>query len=186
MNIKYIVGTVAVAATLGLGVHKGLSQVNAPVNTPNVPVGSAHPGLTVSPMPGYAPNYGPPTTDDSLNLSNMALMGYLDPDYYGYVNRPKPSVYNVSFGPYDIPRTTDSLTTRRLSGNRVSFQWQGEPRAVKNIAFALLDQNNKVIKQQVITSPPASSTLTRTVKTTAYSVTITYINGMTNTIISPL
>lgn len=168
-KFKYLIGTTAAVAAIGLGVHQGLSQTNWQSNWP--PMGPRVVG------PGLAPNVGQPPDPSSLSYYG---------NYYEDYFLPRTNPYNVSFGPNDIPRTSDSITTKLVSGNRVSFQWQGEPRAVRNITFALLDKNNATVSKQVITNLPASATLTKTAKTTGYSVTITYINGTSNTIVSPL
>jgi hypothetical protein len=73
-----------------------------------------------------------------------------------------------------------------MTGTSVSFQWDGEPRAVKSITFELLDKNNGVVSKQVVTKQPTKATLKKTAKTTGYSINIEYINGMTNTVVSPL
>lgn len=90
------------------------------------------------------------------------------------------------FGMNDIPRTSDTIEASLESDNQIRIRWQGEPRAVARIRFALLDKNRSVIQQQTITSPPAEARLRRTKETAYYQVVVEYINGTTTTVVSPL
>lgn len=90
------------------------------------------------------------------------------------------------FGVNDIPRTSDTIEASLESDNQIHIRWQGEPRAVARIRFALLDKNRKVIQQQTITSPPAEARLRSTKETAYYQVVVEYINGTTTTVVSPL
>ena len=96
------------------------------------------------------------------------------------------NLFSVSFGPRDIPRTSDTIEARLESNGKVWIGWQGEPRAVKQITFALLDKNRKPIKQAVISRPPAQASLPATRQTAYYGVIVEYINGTTTSVISPL
>ena len=164
MKAKYVLVTVFALAALGLTIHRGFTQ-----STPVV-VG-----------PGVAPNVGTPADPNALKYYGGYYEPYYDPTLYAPVANP----YNVFFGANDIPRTPDKITTK-LTGTSVAFQWDGEPRAVKSITFELLDKNNAVISKQVVTNLPTRATLKKTAKATGYSVNIIYINGMTNSVVSPL
>lgn len=96
------------------------------------------------------------------------------------------NLFNVSFGPRDIPRTSDTIEARLESNGKVWIGWQGEPRAVNRITFALLDKNRKPIKQETISRPPAEVSLPATKQTAYYGVIVEYINGTTTSVISPL
>jgi|SRR5579871_5057754 len=102
------------------------------------------------------------------------------------LSSPTGNRYNVSFGPGDIPRTSDTIEARLESGGKVGLSWQGEPRAVKQITFALLDKNRKPIRQETISKPPAAVSLPAPRQTAYYAVIVEYINGTTTSVISPL
>ena len=164
IKAKYGLTAVIAVLAIGVGVHNGLTQ------TPPIIIG-----------PGTAPNVGTPTNSNSLGYYG----GYYGENNDDYLTEPRKSLYNVSFGPTDIPRTDDSISTK-VTGTTVAFQWSGEPRAVQTITFSLLDKNNGVIAKQIITKLPTKATLKKTAKTTGYSVNITYINGLRTNIVSPL
>lgn len=95
-------------------------------------------------------------------------------------------VFNVSFGPRDIPRTSDVIEARLEKDGKVWIGWQGEPRAVNRITFALLDKNRKIVKEQTIYRPPAETRLARTKQAAFYAVCVEYINGTSTTVVCPL
>jgi hypothetical protein len=167
MKIKYVLMVVTALFALGFAMHRGFTQ--APPLGPTI-VG-----------PGLAPNVGTPVDPRSLSYYGGYYGGYdAEPSYSSAV-----SLYNVSFGPQDIPQTSSRITTK-LTSSTLSFQWDGEPRAIQSITVSLTDKNNTVISKQVITALPAKATLKRTSKATGYSVNIQYINGMSSNIVSPL
>ncbi len=175
-NIKYVLGTALAVASLAVIIPKAKTQTAPP---PTFHSG----GLTIIPGGGY----GSAPVVIGPNGMQRITPG-LDPygwfDFTGDFSMP--NAYNVSFGPNDIPRTSDTITARKEANNRLYVRWQGEPRAVRNITFALLDGNNRVVSQQTITSLPTEARLLRTAKTASYSVTVQYINGTTTSIVSPL
>ncbi|HZT41504.1 MAG TPA: hypothetical protein VFA07_04920 [Chthonomonadaceae bacterium] len=118
-------------------------------------------------------------------LYNAYLNGVPGSGNGAYGNQSR-NFYNVSFGPRDIPRTSDTIEARLESNGKVWIGWQGEPRAVKQITFALLDKNRKPIKQETISRPPAEASLPATKQTAYYGVIVEYINGTTTSVISPL
>jgi hypothetical protein len=163
MKIKYILGVAATVLALGIAMHRGLTQ------SPPVIVG-----------PGYAPNMG--TAPDPNGLS------YYGGFYGGYDQPPRTypvSMYDVHFGPEDIPQTSSSISTKMSSGN-VTIEWKGEPKAIQSITIALLDKNGGVVSSKLITSLPTRATLKKTPKEVAYKVAVQYINGLNNTVTSPL
>ncbi|HLK58820.1 MAG TPA: hypothetical protein VKU00_19765 [Chthonomonadaceae bacterium] len=175
-KIKYVLGAAVAVLSLAVIAPSAETQLAPP------PYHSG--GLTIVPTSGY----GAPVVIAGPNgmqrvTPNLDPNGYFEYDAY---SMPPTNLYNVSFGPTDIPRTSDAVSVRKESNNRLFMQWQGEPRAVRSITFALLDTNNKVIRQQVITDLPAEARLTRTTKTTGYRVTIQYINGTVTNMTSPL
>ena len=90
------------------------------------------------------------------------------------------------YGSTAIPRTSETIDARIDKDNRLDIRWSGEPRAVTRIRFALLDKNKSPIKEQVITRLPAAARLAITSKTSYYEVQVTYLNGTTTSVISPL
>lgn len=131
-------------------------------------VGSPNGGVT--PYGGYA--YG-----------GYNAPGYLPPAAAaGYVR----GAYNTVIGPNDIPRTNDAILVNKLGTKRVELAWQGQPRAVKQITFSLLNKNMEPLASKTITAEPARATLTRSPKATYYRVTVQYINGTLNRITSAL
>jgi hypothetical protein len=167
MKTKNVLMTVTALCALGFAMHRGLTQ--PPSLAPTV-VG-----------PGYAPNVGTPVDPRSLSYYGGYYGGYnAEPTYNSAVN-----LYNATFGPSDIPQTSSTITTK-LNTNTFSFKWEGDPRAVRTITVALVDKNNAVISKQVLTAMPAKVSLKRTSKATGYTVNIAYINGLSNTIVSPL
>ena len=176
-KFKYGVGAALAVISLAIIAPKAKTQSNPP------PVYHSG-GLTIVPGNGYGDTPAVIGPGGMQRVSpDVDPYGYYD--YTGDYNYPA-NPYNVSFGSNDIPRTSDKITARKESNNRLYMQWQGEPRAVRNITFAVLDSNNKVIRQQTISALPAEARLTRSTKTTAYSVTINYINGTSTSIVSPL
>jgi hypothetical protein len=167
MKIKHVMMVVTALFALGFAMHRGLTQYAPP--TPTV-VG-----------PGLAPNVGTPVDPRSLSYYGGYYGGYNPEASYSSAA----SLYNVSFGPQDIPQTSSKITTK-LTSSTLSFLWEGEPRAIQSITVSLVDKNNSVISSKVITAMPAKATLKRTTKATSYSVNIQYINGLSNTIASPL
>jgi hypothetical protein len=167
MKIKYVMMTMAALFALGFAMHRGLTQV---------------PGLGPTVIgPGLAPNVGTPVDPRSLSYYGGYYGGYEEePSYSSSV-----SLYNVTFGPQDIPQTASKITTK-LTTNYVTVQWDGEPRAVKTITIALTDKSNVVLTKQTITAMPARVSLKRTSKATGYTVNITYINGLSSSVVSPL
>ena len=168
MKVKNVLIAVAAIFALGFTMHRGFTQ-SALVNPPTVV------GPGVLPQPGEAPD---PRT---LSYYGGYFGGYEPASFYSRAA----SVYNVTFGPEDIPQTSSKVTTK-MNSSSVSLSWEGEPRAIKSITFALTDKGNNVISKQVITTLPVKATLKRTTKTTGYTVNVLYINGMSNTIVSPL
>jgi len=90
------------------------------------------------------------------------------------------------FGNNDIPRTSDTIEATLERDNRVRIRWQGEPRAVARIRVALLDKDRKILRQEIITGPPAEVSLHRSKETAYYQVVVEYINGTTTTVLSSL
>jgi hypothetical protein len=169
MKIKNVLMAVTAVFALGFAMHRGFSQEQQPSPYPKV-IG-----------PGLAPNAITPTDPSSLSYYG---------GYYGGFN-PEPSyntvasLYNVSFGPQDIPQTSSKVTTK-LTSTALSFTWEGEPRAIQSITVSTVDKNNSVLASKVITALPARATLKRSTKATGYTVSIQYINGLSNSITSPL
>jgi len=97
---------------------------------------------------------------------------------------PDPYLTPQYLGPQDIPRTSDEIDARIEKDGKLLIRWQGEPRAVHRISFALLDKNRKVLKETTITRLPAETRFTLTNKTTYYRVTIEYINGTVTSVVS--
>jgi hypothetical protein len=91
-----------------------------------------------------------------------------------------------NFGSRVLPRTNDVIEATLEAGSRIFIQWHGEPRAVSRITFSLLDKGHTPLLQKTITGPPASARFTRTPRACYYQVTVEYLNGTTNTVISPL
>lgn len=85
-----------------------------------------------------------------------------------------------------LPRTSDSIEAKLEKDGRLFVQWSGEPRAVKQVTFALLDRNRKAIKSQVIRRLPVQTRFTLTAGTAYYRVEVEYLDGTTNSIVSPL
>jgi len=169
MKTKNVLVAATALFALGFAMHRGFTQAPPMPNAPVV-VG-----------PGLAPNVGTPVDPRSLSYYGGYYGGYNpEPSYSGYI-----SAYNVTFGPEDIPQTSSTVTTK-ATANSVTFQWSGEPRAIKSLTFSLTDKSNAVLSKQVITALPTRATLKRTRKATGYSVKVEYINGMSNTIVSPL
>lgn len=164
MKIKNVLVVVTALLALGFGMHRGLTQA------PPIIVG-----------PGLAPNVGTPANPRSLDYYGGYYGGNNDEAMYNS----GANLYNVTFGPTDIPQTSARITTK-MTTSAVSFAWEGEPRAVQSITFTLLDKNNAAVTKQVITRLPARATLKKTAKATGYSVSVLYINGLSNTIVSPL
>jgi hypothetical protein len=165
MKIKYVVMVTAALFALGFAMHRGFTQANPPVI-----VG-----------PGYAPNAYTPADPRSLSYYGGWYGGYNPEPTYSSMA----SLYNVSFGPTDIPQTSSKITTK-LTPSTLAFQWEGEPRAIQSITVSLVDKNNAVVSTKTITALPSRATLKRTSKTTGYTVNIQYINGQSNSISSPL
>jgi len=167
MKIKYVLMTITALCALGFAMHRGLTQ--------QPPLGPTVIG------PSVAPNVGTPVDPRSLSYYGGYYGGFnTEPAYSSPV-----SLYNVTFGPEDIPQTSSKITTR-LTSTAFSFTWEGEPRAIQSITVSLTDKNNSVLSSKVITALPAKATLKRTSKATGYSVNIQYINGLSNTVVSPL
>ena len=176
--VKHTIMTAITVVALGLAIHSG--QTQGYYN-----VGGQVPGLGPTVIgPGVAPNVN--TRPDPSALSYYG--SYYDEGPWGsYANaNRRGNVYNVTFGPSDIPRTSDKISVRRTGTASLNFKWEGEPQAVSNIVFSLLDKNSQTVVKQQIRKLPATATLKKTTSTTSYSVAVTYINGTTNTIVAPL
>lgn len=90
------------------------------------------------------------------------------------------------YGSGAIPRTSETITARLEKDGRLFIQWSGEPSVVDHITISLLDRDGKVLKERRINQLPAETRFSLTNKTAAYRVVVEYINGMTNTVVSPL
>ncbi len=101
---------------------------------------------------------------------------------------------NTAYGPNGyyaparpvLPRTSDTIQAHRDVGGQILLNWQGDSRAVERITVALLDKNQKVLKQQTITAPPTQIRMTKVPNTAYYRMTVYYLNGATNTVTSPI
>lgn len=87
---------------------------------------------------------------------------------------------------YALARANESIDAKIEKDGRLLVKWQGEPRVVSQIRFAILDKGRKLIKEQVITRLPAEARFTLTNKTAYYRVIVEYLNGATASFISPV
>jgi len=85
-----------------------------------------------------------------------------------------------------LPRTPDSIDARMDKQGKLLISWKGDPSVVDHIAFAILDKDRKAIKETIITRLPAEARFTLTNKTSFYRVIVTYVNGMTSIVTSPV
>jgi len=181
MTSRHLLGLTAAVAALFCMAPKAETQGYGPYSNVYSPYGGVlFGGGRAIPQHGVSPYYdagngvmafGP----DGIETPNPSYnSAYFTPNHY-----------NVTFGPDDIPRTSDAITVQRV-GTRITMRWQGEPRAVETITFTLLDKNNRAIRTKTLTALPTQATLIRTSAVTAYSVNIQYINGTSNTITAPL
>lgn len=92
----------------------------------------------------------------------------------------------ASYGPNAIPRASDAIEASRDSHKRLTLSWQGDTRLVSRIRFALLDKGRQPLTQRTITELPAETTFTPSKKAEYYQVVVEYVNGTTNSVVSPL
>jgi len=83
-------------------------------------------------------------------------------------------------------RMSDQIDAVRLSGNRIRIEWTGDPRPVETMTFSLLDGNRKALKLAILNGLPARTTFTVPSNAAFYRVVITYTDGATRSILTPL
>jgi len=83
-------------------------------------------------------------------------------------------------------RTSDQIDAVRLSGNRIRIEWTGDPRPVETMTFSLLDRNRTALKLAILNGLPARTTFTVPSNAAFYRVVITYTDGATRSIVTPL
>ncbi len=129
-----------------------------------------------------------------------------DAGLFGYpivVGPNGPASYPVSgFAPYGVVGDTpiappgsyepppfdfsDSIEARRLSGNRVFIQWQGDPRPISRMTFALLDRRRKLLASQPVTTLPAEATMPLKAGAAYYRISILYTEGAARSLVFPV
>ncbi len=87
--------------------------------------------------PGMAPNVGTPVDPRSLSYYGDYYEENLYPAANSGYNAPR-FIYNVTFGPADIPRTSDAISVKLNGTNSIAVRWDGEPRAIKSMTFSVL------------------------------------------------
>jgi len=85
-----------------------------------------------------------------------------------------------------LPRTSESVEARIEKDGRLFIRWNGDPRTVRGITFALLDSRRNTIKATVINRLPTETRFKLTNRTAYYQVRVDYVNGTTTTVVSPL
>ncbi len=83
-------------------------------------------------------------------------------------------------------RLSDQIEVKKLSLNRVKIAWDGDPKPIAKMQFALLDIKKNVLKSQTITNTPAEATFVRPSTAAYYRVVITYGDGAMRSLISAL
>ena len=152
-----------------------------------------------SPYAGFDYGYG-----SGYNGYGANYLGYYDP--YGYYQNdagnivPADPNLNPNVAPVPgaaprpaapvaariLPRTTDTIDAKRMTGNRFYIGWTGENSAVNKITFAMLDLKKHAIMTRTVNQPPGEYTFPITSRMVYYQVVIEYINGTTSTVTSPL
>jgi len=88
--------------------------------------------------------------------------------------------------PAQPAQMSDQIEAVRLSGNRIRIEWIGDPRPVETMTFSLLDGNRKALKLAILNGLPARTTFTVPSNAAFYRVVITYTDGATRSIVTPL
>ncbi len=81
---------------------------------------------------------------------------------------------------------SDQIVVSKLSSNRVKIVWDGDPRPVAKMQFALLDSKKTALRSLTITDLPAEATFVRPTTAAYYRVVITYGDGAMRSLISAL
>ena len=129
----------------------------------------------------YAPNAAVPAGDNAGYNNTQTPNGAPIPAPNGTVPR-RAVTQTARF----LPRTTDTIEARRMTGKRFQITWNGENSAVNKITFAMLDANKRAIQTRTVLQPPGECTFPISTRAAYYQVVVEYVNGTTNTVTSPL
>lgn len=171
--------------------------------------GYGGPGFFI--VPGYSQYTDPPM---AITPSGIIPLGYGDDGYGnygfgylpygGYMNGYADALNNMDANGVNpdqnnapdngwtgyvitrVPHGNDQVGAKRLTNGMVALRWQGNPKNISSITFALTDSKGRVLRSQTITSPPAEVRFNRPANASFYEAFIRYIDGASNTVMSPI
>lgn len=178
--------------------YRGYSDVFDPFNSV-----WGYGGVVINPyLYGYGQYTYPQTTFDGMNtLRSAYAQGYRDaaaqagaaanqqqsiqeqavaPDVpTGMSADPRPNV------PTRVPHGEDRVKAWRV-GNQLVLRWIGDPNTVSRVTFALTDRSGRTLRRTSTATLPAEVRFSPSASTAFYELTVQYIDGGVNTIMSRL